>query len=90
MRYSGGMPAVTLRPNFERRRVPRDPDFRLETLADSRRGERFVIVIAGVGRYPEPSKPLTESDARKVLHKMRHPAAVIDAMVARAKAAQPK
>ena len=84
------MTAVTLRPNFDRRLVARDPDFRLEKIADSRRGERFVILIKGVGRYPEPSKPLTESDARKVLHKMRHSAAVIDSMVARAKAAQPK
>jgi hypothetical protein len=54
--------------------------FELQKVADGSRGERFT----------ESSKPLTESDSRRVLHKMGHPAAVIEAMVDRAKAAQPK
>jgi len=64
--------------------------FGLQKVADGSRGERFIILIEGVGRFTESSKPLTESDARTVLHKMGHPAAVIESMVDRAKAAQPK
>ena len=52
---------------------------------DGSRGERFIILIEGVGRFTESSKPLTESDARRVLHKMGHLAAVSEAMVYRAK-----
>ncbi len=84
------MTIVTQRPKLDRRRVTRDPHFALQKAADSSRGERFVILIDGVGQYPESSKPLTESDARKVLHKMGHAAAVIEAMVGRAKAALPR
>ena len=64
--------------------------FELQKVADGSRGERFIILIEGVGRFSESSKPLTESDSRRVLHKMGHPAAVIEAMVDRAKAARPK
>ncbi len=85
MRYSLGMP-VTSRPAIDRRRVVRDPNFGLKRVADTSRGERFVILIDGAGRYAEESKPLTESDARRVLHKMGHPATVIELMVGRAKA----
>jgi len=84
MRYSVSMP-VTSRPAVDRRRVTRDPNFRLQRVADTGRGERFVILIDGVGRYAESSKPLSESDARRVLHKMGHSAAVIELMVVRAK-----
>jgi len=63
--------------------------FELQQVPDGSRGERFIIHIEGVGRFTECSKPLTESDARRVLHKMGHPAAVIESMVDRAKAAQP-
>ena len=64
--------------------------FELQKVADISRGERFIIHIEGVGRFTESSKPLTESDSRRVLHKMGHPAAVIESMIDRAKAAQPK
>lgn len=64
--------------------------FELQKVADGSRGERFIILIEGVGRFTESSKPLTESDSRRVLHKMGYPAADIEAMVDRAKAAQPK
>lgn len=60
--------------------------FDLQRAGDGSRGERFTISIEGVGRFPESSKPLTESDARRVLHKMGHAAGAIDGMVARAKA----
>ncbi len=64
--------------------------FELQKVPDGSRGERFIILIEGVGRFAESSKPLSESDARRVLHKMGHPDAVIESMVDRAKAAQPK
>jgi hypothetical protein len=64
--------------------------FELQKVADGSRGERFIILIEGVGRFTESSKPLTESDSRRILHKLGHPAAVIESMVDRAKAAQPK
>jgi hypothetical protein len=84
------MNAVTTRQKVDRRRVTRDPQIGLQKIPDSGRGERYVILIDGAGRYAEPSKPLTEADSRKVLHKMGHTAAVIESMIGRAKAAQPR
>ena len=86
--YHSGMAVVPLRPELDRRRATRDPDFRLQRVADSSGGERFVILVDGVGRFAEASKPLTESDTRKVLHKLGHSAAVIESMIDRARAAQ--
>ena len=88
MQYTGGM-VVSLRPKLDRRRVTRDPHFRMQPIASSR-GERFIILVEGTGRYAESSKPLTESDSRKVLHKLGHPGAVIESMVGRAKTAHTK
>ncbi len=62
------------------------PDrFGLQKAVDETRGERFIILIEGTGRVTESSKPLTESDARKVLHKTGHAAALIESMVDHAK-----
>ncbi len=41
--------------------------FELQKVANGSRGERFIILIEGVGRFSESSKPLTESDSRTVL-----------------------
>ena len=79
---------MPLRPEFDRRRAARDPDFRLQRVSDSSRGERFVILVDGAGRFAEASKPLTESDTRKVLHKLGLTAAVIESMIDRARAPQ--
>lgn len=81
------MAVVPLRPDPERRRATRDPNFRLQKVADDSRGERFVVLIDGVGRFAEASKPLTESGVRKVLHKLKYSDAVIEAMIDRARAA---
>ena len=84
--YHGGMAVVPLRPEFDR--ATRDPSFRLQKVADSSRGERFVILVDGAGRFAEASKPLTESDTRKVLHKLGHSDAVIESMIDGARAAR--
>ena len=83
------MTAVTTRQELDRRQVTRDPEFILRRIADRARGERYVLLIEGGGRYPERSKSLNEPDLRKVLHKMGYPAAAIESMVGRAKAVQP-
>jgi hypothetical protein len=83
------MTAVTTRQKLDRRQVTRDPEFSLRRIADVVRGDRYVLLIEGVGRYAEPSKSLNESDLRRVLHKLGHSASVIESMVDRAKAAQP-
>lgn len=88
MPYHSGMAVVPLRPEFDRRRATRDPDFRLQKVEDSSRGERFVILVDGVGRFGEASKPLTETDTRRALHKLGHSAAVIESMIGRARAVQ--
>jgi hypothetical protein len=60
--------------------------FGLQKVADTRMGERFIVVlIEGTGRVAESSKPLSASDARRVLHKMGHSDAVIEAMFDRAR-----
>jgi hypothetical protein len=64
--------------------------FGLEKVADGSLGERYIIRVEGGGRFAETSKPLSEFDSRKVLHKTGHSAAVIEAMIRRAKAAQSK
>ena len=83
------MNSVTLRPKRDRRRMLRAPGgsdrFGLQKVTDGSRGERFTISVEGVGRFPESSKPLTESDSRKVLHKMGHAGDAIERMVARAR-----
>ena len=84
------MNIVTLRPKPDRRRMlraPTGPDrFGLQKVTDCSRGERFTVSIEGAGRFPESSKPMTESDSRRVLHKMGQAAGAIESMVVRAKA----
>ena len=86
------MAVSPLRPELDRRRATRDPSFSLQIVADSSRGERFVILVDGTGfaEASEASKALTESDTRKVLHKMGHSGDVIESMIDRARKAQSK
>ena len=94
MQYDSSMNTVTIRPKPDRRRIARaavGPDrFGLQLSPCGTRGERFTISIEGAGRFAESSKPMTEADSRKVLHKTGHVDIAIDRMVISARAATVK
>ena len=58
---------------------------RLQKVADSEGGDRFIILMEDADKCAAWSKPLTESEARTALDKMGNSAAVVEAMFDRAR-----